>query len=370
MLGIDPLGKQLMEALRPGVQIIYIGDINQLQPVFGPSALNFALVQLPVVNLEQVYRQAGDSSILINAHKILAGDTEIIEDASFRIIRGTSKDGKDIQYTQEKLAHAIMYQIPKWIEIGEYDPEQDMFLSPFGKYDLGTDNINKMIAQYVGKGREAVVHEIIAGMTRLYLAEGDRVLFNKQVGTITRIRKNALYYGRAPKQSSVNLTRFGTYTATIEDDDSDDGFSLEGYESLDLDKLMETEIDGKKREASSIVEIEMETGVTEVLNAVGDFAPAIFSLGYALTVHKAQGCEWRKIFLIMHKDHSILCHRELFYTAVTRAREQIVIMAKDFMIAKAIKTQRVKGNTIAEKIAYFNSGIMDGIEFDCLPTLY
>jgi len=124
-----------------------------------------------------------------------------------------------------------------------------------------------------------------------------------------------------------------------------------------LEEMMSEETSEKKRQASHIVDIEMETGVTETLSAVGDFSPQSFSLGYALTVHKAQGCEWRKVFFILHKDHSISAQRELFYTAVTRSREQCVLIAKDFMLEKAIKSQKVKGNTVAEKIAYFNSGI-------------
>ena len=59
----------------------------------------------------------------------------------------------------------------------------------------------------------------------------------------------------------------------------------------------------------------------------------------------------------MHRDHQISLCREMFYTGVTRAREELCIIAKQDVVEKAIKTQRIKGNTIAEKIEYFNSGI-------------
>jgi len=351
MLGAADLWPQLYAALRPGVQIIFIGDINQLQPVFGASVFNYALTQLPVVELTQVYRQKEGSSILDNAHKILRGDNKLIEDQNFKIIRGGT-----VQHGQAKLAQSLGVTIPKWHEAGEYDPEQDIFLSPWNKHDLGTDNINKIVAQFLGDMRQAVVYEVIAGITKVYLAVGDKVLFNKQVGYITKIHRNAQYYGKAPKPESKDLLRFGAYRASSIGAD-DDEFNLTGYEDMDLDKMIEEEDGERKRQASHIVEIEMETGAIETLSAVGDFGSQIFSLGYALTVHKAQGCEWRKVFFILHKDHSISANRELFYTAVTRSREQFVAIAKDFMIEKAIKTQRVKGNTVAEKIAYFNSGI-------------
>ena len=349
MIGVADLWPKLYEALRPDVQIIFIGDINQLQPVFGASVFNYALTQLPVVELTKVYRQKEGSSILDNAHKILRGEFPLIEDQNFKIIRGGT-----VQHTQPKLAQSLGATIPKWAEAGEYDPDQDIILSPWNKHDLGTDNLNKIVAQYLGDKRDAVVWEIICGIAKLYLAVGDKVLFNKQVGIITKIGRNYDYTGKQAKPESKNLLRFGAYRGSI---DSDDSFELEGYENLDIDRMMDEEVPEKKRQASHFVELEMETGITERLSAVGDFSPQCFSLGYALTVHKAQGCEWRKVFIVLHKDHSISAHRELFYTAVTRSREQCVIIAKDFMIEKAIKAQKIKGNTVAEKIAYFNSGI-------------
>lgn len=350
MVGVADLWPKLYDALRPGVQIIFIGDINQLQPVFGASVFNYALVQLPVVELTQVYRQKEGSSVLDNAHKILKGDCNLIEDENFKIIRGGT-----VQHGQAKLAQSLGVTIPLWAKAGEYDPEQDIFLSPWNKHDLGTDNLNKIIAQFIGDDRNAIVFEIIAGIAKLYLAVGDKVLFNKQVGVITAIRRNAQYYGKTPKQESNNLLRWGAYrsTETIVEDDE---FELAGYENISLDEMMENETSEKKRQSSHIITLEMETGYIETLSAVGDFASQVFSLGYALTVHKAQGCEWRKVFFILHKDHSISAHRELLYTAVTRSKDQCVLIAKDFMLEKAIKTQRVKGNNIAEKIAYFNSG--------------
>ncbi len=352
MIGVADLWPKLYEALRPDVQIIFIGDINQLQPVFGASVFNYALTQLPVVELTKVYRQKEGSSILDNAHRILAGSYPLIEDANFKIIRGGT-----VQHTQAKLAQSLGVTIPRWAEAGEYDPEQDIILSPWNKHDLGTDNLNKIVAQFLGDKREAVVWEIICGISKLYLAVGDKVLFNKQVGVITKIGRNYDYAGKQAKPESKNLLRFGSYRASIESHDDEDGFSLEGYENLDIDRMMDEEVPEKKRQSSHFVELEMETGSVEHLSAVGDFSPQVFSLGYALTVHKAQGCEWRKVFIVLHKDHSISAHRELFYTAVTRSREQCVLIAKDFMVEKAIKAQKIKGNTVAEKIAYFNSGI-------------
>lgn len=360
MVGLK-LWNELFDALRSGVQIIFIGDINQLPPVMDKSILNYALVQLPVVELTHVYRQAEESLILENAHKILKGDISLKEGKDFLIMRNG-----EVQHTQAKLAQMIGQAFPKFAakekqeKDSGYDPTQDIILSPFNKQDLGTDNINKWIAQFLSAERGAVTFEIKAGINTLYLAAGDKVMYNKQVGEIISINKNGEYHGKQCLSPSPYLTRFGTYLSSNEEEsEDDDDFGL-GYEDIDLEKMME---EGSKedllRSASHVVTIMIETGEEITLSSVGDFAPSTFSLGYALTVHKAQGCEWRKVFIILHKAHSIMAFRELLYTAVTRAREQCIIITKDFMIKKAIENPRIKGNTIEEKIEYFNSGVMD-----------
>jgi exodeoxyribonuclease V alpha subunit len=318
-------------------------------------------VQLPTIELTKVYRQAGDSTILENAHRILRGEKTLVEAPDFRIIRGGAT-----QFSQQKLAQSLVQTIPAWEKAGAYDPETDIFLSPFNVQDLGTDNLNKIISQYIGDKRGAVVHEIIACISKLYLAIGDKVFVNRRVGYITAIARNMDYIGKPPRTASKNLLRFGTYRAAIEETEQDleEGL-LQGYENFSLESLLEEEKMEKKKQASHTVTVEMETGEELHLSAVGDFSPQDFSLGYALTVHKAQGCEWKRVFFVLHKDHSVMAHRELFYTAVTRAREEFIAIAKDFMLEKAIATQRIKGNSLAEKIAFFNSGVQLTNDFCC-----
>lgn len=363
MVDLD-LWDKLFSALKPDTQIIFIGDINQLQPVFGASIINYALVQLPVVELKTVYRQAGDSTILENAHNILAGKA-VREAPDFRIIRGG-----DSQYSQHKMMMALAATFKKWQEVGEYDPLQDIILSPFNKQDLGTDSINNYIAQDLGVKRNATVFQVKAGIRTLYLAVGDKVLYNKRVGVISQISHNMEYHGASTLHPSPTLSRFGVYTSTIKDreeENEDDAFELD-YSGIDLDKMLEEGEEGqedKVRQASHVITLEMEDEEEATLSAVGDFSSQSFSLGYALTVHKAQGCEWRHVFLILHKDHSIMAHRELLYTAVTRASKKVYLIAKDYMITKAITTQRVKGNTLAEKIEIFNAKISLDAQVRC-----
>ena len=360
MLGLD-LWEKLYDALPEGVQIIFIGDINQLPPVFGPSIMNYALMQLPIVELYEVYRNQG--IVLENAHHILKGES-IEEDNNFVIARGK----EPVQHGQEIMSRKIGNLMNSLSNLEgddgypEYDPEDCIILSPFNKQPLGTDNLNNWIAQFIGDKRKAVVHEVLAGFHKHYLAKGDKVMFNKRDGVIVDIYNNPKYTGKVPQLPGSDLLRFGTrrlgaadveeMNATLAEMDnaSKIGIDYENF-SLEDEKLERT------RQASHEVVIQYEDGTKDAISSAGDFAPACFSLGYCLTVHKAQGSEWRKVFIILHKAHAVMCYRELLYTAVTRARTKVVIIAKDNVIDKTIANPRIKGNTLKDKLEFFNSGI-------------
>lgn len=360
MLGID-LWMKLLDALHHGTQIIFVGDINQLPPVFSKSILNYALINLPVVELDEVYRQALDSPIIANAHRCLRGESLQETRPYFRVVQG--KNIKKIP-SETLCVNTLVNSLKKWHEETNgdgsrvYDPEQDIVLSPFNKADAGTIALNNHIAQFLGQKRNAMVYEVIAGIRKLYLAEGDRVMVDKQDGYITRITHNARYVGRMPLPASTELTRFGVRLigSSKMKEDEDLELVLEGYENLNIDDIPE-EDEKRKQEASHIVDVTLDDGRVITLNSAGDYSENVFSLGYALTVHKAQGCEWRKVIFLIHKNHATLLSRELVYTAMTRAREYLVIVDLCNYISRAIDTQRVKGNSVQEKIEWFNSEV-------------
>jgi exodeoxyribonuclease V alpha subunit len=341
------LWEKMYDAMLRGTQCIFIGDINQLPPVFGPSILNYALVQLPIVELRTVYRQAFDSLVLKNAHNILEGK-KVEEGPDFKIMEGGTK-----QHGQMITMLQLAGSLQKWHKGGEYKPEEDIVLSPFNKGELGSDSINNHIAQFLN---ENDTYEIIAGIRKFYLAAGDRIMFQKQIGYVKTIRRNGAYSGRLPMPHSKHLTRFGTMNG--EDDlveIENDGLAHIEY---DLEQMSQKDMEELTHQASHVIDIELETGETLSLSKAGELSAQVFSLAYALTVHKAQGCEWRKVIIVLHKDHSVMAFNELLYTAVTRAAKQIVIVGKKFMVEKAIKTRRLKGDTLAEKVEYFNANMV------------
>ena len=209
------------------------------------------------------------------------------------------------------------------------------------------------------------MHEVIAGFNRHYLAIGDKVMMNKRDGIIVDIVRNPDYFGKEPQIAGTDLSRFGhRIIGKNSSFDFDADHSGMDYSNFSLEKIENQEAE-RKQQASHIVRIDFGDNYQEDFSNAGDFGPQVFSLGYALTVHKSQGSEWRKVFIIFHKDHSIMLFRELFYTAATRARTKVCVIAKDFIIKKAIENQRIKGNTLKDKLAYFNSGINDTIEVHC-----
>lgn len=394
MVGLD-LSEELKAALNAGVQIIYVGDINQLPPVFGKSIMSYALIKLPIVHLDIVYRQALDNPIIAAAHAVLHGQSFEESKPAVRWITGKSKvvkteeamskamgrlfelglENKDrieawreSQVIYEKLTLEERSKVDKPKTNGEikalsdehltYNPEEDIILIPFNKNAMGTVKINYRIAQHLGEKREAEVFEVIAGFEKHYLAVGDKVMVNKQEGLITQISGNMNYMGRSPMPSSVNLSRFGFYlgTAANKHNGADD-FGLDELD-IDITHTLEEEED-RVQQASHVVTCELETGQTISISSAGEFNGQIFQLGYALSVHKSQGSEWRRVFLLFHKNHAMMLSRELLYTAMTRAREELVIVARPELINKAVKSPRIKGNSLAEKIEYFNSGYLD-----------
>lgn len=397
MLGLD-LWAELRDALQEGVQIIYVGDINQLPPVFGKSVMSYALTKLPIVHLDIVYRQALDNPIIAAAHNVLHGSMFKEVKPAIKWLQGKSK----MAQPEETMSRAMGKFFEAAIENKEtvdrwqdeltawesssleqraslpkpktkeqidkeahskylYNPDEDIVLIPFNKNAMGTKQINYRIAQILGEKRQAEVFEIIAGFEKHYLAIGDKVLFNKMEGTIISIRANMNYMGRKPMKPSVNLSRFGFYIGTAADAaaavlNGEDDF--EGVEELDLASSID-ENEERRQAASHNVSIELETGQEVTINSAGEFNGQVFQLGYALSVHKSQGSEWRRVFLLFHKNHAPMLSRELLYTAMTRAREELVIVSRPELIRRGISNPRIKGNSLQEKLEFFNSGYLD-----------
>ena len=391
---------QLIAALPHPHQEVFLGDIQQLPPVFGMAILGFKMNTLPVVELTEVYRQALESPIIDLAWKLLKGDKDVFHPrtVSYDIQLPASKDGKlgtraakrikvptlealtkstpagevKFQVWQKQLSVdngliTSAKQFTAWADQNYYDPQNDIILCPFNKA-LGTIELNKYIADHLGRKRGAVVYEVIAGFVSHYLAVGDRVLYDKEDAYITEIRPSAEYLGKRPSPATNMMDRWGhpvedgteSHHAKV-DDKEDEAFGLDTIDALE--KFMESAAsDNEERvqAASHTVVIRYAYDMTDdPTDSAGEVvlksASEINALlgGYAITVHKAQGSEYDKVFLLLHNSHAVMVSRELLYTAVTRAKRFLHIICETNTFYKGIQSQRVKVDTIAQKADFF-----------------
>lgn len=378
MVGTD-LWDMLMAACTGRPQIIMLGDLNQLPPVFGPSILGFKLGELPVVELVQVYRQALLSPIISLATAIRTNAAKpqgaalscgwydddhmyFPTNLTSSVTINRSTHGTITLHPWKKRLHertalgTVIAFICKQLDDGAYVPETDMLLCPFNK-SFGTIEINRGIADHIAKTHNIPVHEVIARYQRTYWAIGDKVLVDRHEAIITDIQPQPGYVGKVPRPASLTLHRDGTDSAS-------------GYVNPSADDILR-ELDGvggssddseAKNRASHIITVFVpDLGTEQKLTTAGEINNML--LGYCLTVHKSQGSEWRKVYVLLHNTHARgpALSRELLYTAVTRAKSELYIICEGDIqpyqnsISLAASRPVIPGTTLAEKIEYFHA---------------
>lgn len=350
------LWAQLMDAMQHEFQVIFLGDLQQLPPVYGSAILGFKLLELPIVELTRIYRQAAGSPIIDLAWRVSRGDP--ITAKEFEMLNQASGGKLNIKPWKKKLdaegaLHIMNLFFKQAFDQGLYDPEEDMIMIPFNK-QLGTVEFNLNLADHLGKKRKAVVYQIIAGYEKHYFAVGDKVLCDREEAIIEEIMFNDKYRGRSPIPASDKLNRWGMYE--VEDKKDIPGSNdptLDDVEELMLQSLARDKEDEETKQQASHVLVCRIIGSDEIreVRTTGEYSATTYA--YALTVHKCQGSEWRKCFIILHRSHAAMISRELVYTAITRAREELVMIVEPDTFEKTVTNQRIKGNTIAEKAEYF-----------------
>lgn len=342
------------------VQFIFLGDIQQLPPVFGSAVLGYKMNELPPVELTQVYRQALESPIIRLAHRILSGvPIPASEFASWKF-----ENQLTLHPWKKKLHHEVaLLTVAKFFTTayssGAYDPEEDMILCPFNKA-FGTIELNKHIANHIAKSQSRIVYEVVAGYNKHYMSVGDKVLFEKEDAEIIRIVRNAGHTGKHAQKESLTLDYWG-YSSNTSEQACVNEFDLDSIDAM-LDAASSISSDERVTSASHIITVRMLDSEEEVsIDSAAEVNNML--LAYALTVHKAQGSEWRKVFLTLHQSHNTMVQRELLYTGVTRAREELYVICEPDHFEKGILNQRIVGNTLAEKSEYFKGKMSAGSSF-------
>lgn len=382
MVGTD-LYDQLIDALPMAyrTQMVFLGDLNQLPPVFGPSILGFQLAELATVELTHVYRQALLSPIISLATAIRTNVdltksfnkpskkwyerespclpenlTEVVSVDKGEHGKLTIRPWK--KRVHEENAIAMMKQfIPTMISSGAYNPVEDMILIPFNKA-FGTIEVNRIIGDYLAKRDNLVVHEVIARYQKSYWAVGDRVMVDRQEAIIRKIEPTVGYFGKAPRRGTTTMDRWGDDPMQPGEDNKLTADQI--INALDMLELKGDDSDDAKNLASHTITVWFpDSDVEQKLNTAGTINQMIF--GWALTVHKSQGSEWERVFLFLHNTHAkgTLMSRELLYTAVTRAKHELYIICEGDIgtytnsLTRGADRPSIPGTKLYEKIEFF-----------------
>ncbi len=281
----------LLDALPLGCRLILVGDSDQLPPV-GPGNVLHDLIKaevLPVVELNKVFRQAMESKIISNAHKIVVGEMPDLKN-----------DGKDFFHmertspflTAETVAELCATRLKNAYG---WDPLSDIqVICPSKKGETGTINLNKILQNLLNPRDNKKQEIIIAGQL---FREGDKIMQTKN-----------------------------NYNIEWESEDE------KGTGIFNGDIGILEEIDAK----SGLVKINFDGRIAELpAEHLADL-----DLSYAITVHKSQGSEFKAVIIPAMGVVENLAYRNLLYTAVTRAKDMLITVGSGELIYRMTANDR------------------------------
>lgn len=287
------LMQSLLKAIKPGTRLVMVGDADQLPSVGAGNVLGDLIESgvLPVVRLTEIFRQAGESMIVQNAHRINRGETPIMngKGTDFFIER---KD--TIQATGNTLVQLVAQRLPAYMNLDSMKDIQ--VLSPTKKGDVGVWQLNKML-QIALNPKQLGVPERARGDT--LFRKGDKVM---------QTRNNY----------QMEWSR-GTETGT-------------GVFNGDMGFI--TDIDNEEQ----IIEVTFDD---ERVAEYDDTVLDDLELAYCVSVHKSQGSEFPAVVLPVWNWPPMLMTRNLFYTAVTRAKRLVVLVGKEDCARRMVANNRI-----------------------------
>ena len=307
-----PLMNALLKAVMPGTRLILVGDQNQL-PSVGPGSVLKDIIAsgcFPVVMLTKIFRQAGESDIVVNAHKINRGEPVILDNKSRDFFFLKRQEPNVIISVMLTL---IQKKLPKYVNAGIYDIQ---VMTPMRKGMLGVERLNQILQQYLNPPSPEKSEREYAD--RLF-REGDKVM---------QIKNN--YQLEWKIQTKYGLT-------------VDKG---QGVFNGDMGVVREI----NTYEETITVEYDEHRQVIYPYSMMDEL-----ELAYAITVHKSQGSEYPAVVIPLLQGPRQLCHRNLLYTAVTRAKKCVTLVGSEAVFQEMIRNnQDQKRNTsLAERIREF-----------------
>lgn len=311
----------LLLAITAGTRLILVGDENQL-PSVGPGNVLRDIIHsgcFPVIELTKIFRQASESDIVVNAHKINRGEPVEINNKSRDFFFLKRYDADMIIRVVIAL---IQDKLPRYVNARPFEIQ---VLTPMRKGLLGVERLNQMLQRYLnpqdGSKKEKTLGD------RLF-RQGDKVMQIKN-------------------DYQMEWEVRGRYGIPVE----------KGIGVFNGDTGILREIN----EFAETAEVEFEDG---------RFATYSFKqleeleLAYAITIHKSQGSEYPAVILPVLSGPQMLLNRNLLYTAVTRARKCVTVVGSEETFAEMIRNekQQKRYSALDERIRELNESIKKGEE--------
>jgi len=272
----------LLKAVPSKASVIMVGDVNQLPSVGAGSVLKDIIRSkaVPVVKLTDIFRQAGASRIVVNAHRINGGLLPELSSGRTSLEDFYFIEQEDAEQALKIVLELVCERIPRRFH---FDPLEDIqVLSPMHKGTLGTDNLNRELQAALNPSKKA-------------MARGDRAFRLKD--KVMQIRNNyekEVFNGDIGRITAIDLEN-QELTVTF------DGMPVP-YDASELDEIMQA---------------------------------------YAISVHKSQGSEYPAVIIPVLGQHYLLLQRNLIYTAVTRAKKLVVMVGSKKALATGIKNDKI-----------------------------
>ena len=304
-----PLMKALLDAIMPGTRLIMVGDGNQL-PSVGPGRVLKDMIAsdcFPVVKLEKIFRQAKESDIIVNAHKINRGEPVILDNKSMDFFFLKRSDPNVIISVVITL---IQKKLPKFVDASPYDIQ---VLTPMRKGNLGVERLNKILQQYLNPPSPQKQEKEVGD--RL-LREGDKVM---------QIKNNYQLEWEVCTKYGMTIDKgLGVFNGDM-------GIikNINAYE-----ETVTVEYDEQRQ-------VKYPYAILDELE-----------LAYAITIHKAQGSEYPAVVIPLLQGPRQLYNRNLIYTAVTRARKCVTLVGSDSVFQEMIQntSEQRRNTSLAERI--------------------
>ena len=287
------LFQALLKAILPGTRLILVGDVDQL-PSVGPGQVLRDLMNseaFPMVTLEKIFRQAGESDIVVNAHRINKGEQIALDNKSrdFFLL-----ERNDVNVIYKHMIQLIREMLPKYVNATPFDIQ---VLTPMRKGNLGCETLNGILQRYLNP---ADPHKKEHSYGNTVFREGDKVM---------QIKNNY----------QLEWEIVGRYNIPI-----DKGM---GVFNGDMGRVLEI------NETMSTLLVEFDDGrrVNYPFSGLEEL-----ELSYAITIHKSQGSEYPAVILPLLGGPRMLFNRNLLYTGITRARNCVTILGSSETVRNMI----------------------------------